>query len=150
MGELGLRGILCARQPPAIKLRPATGTLLPRGKSWRSTISCLIAIKLRCLFWPSGRCVSSEPARKALAWSERGVLRGALQEALDTVKEHVGNVMGPSSMAYSNTRLKMSKLQAAQVLPFIDWHWCIRARPSVGSLQQAAAYASTIAPAHVV
>lgn len=38
-----------------------------------------------------------------------------VQEALETVKEHVANVMGPSSMAYSNTRLKMSKLQAAQV-----------------------------------
>ncbi len=37
------------------------------------------------------------------------------REALDVVKDHVKNVMGPASIAYSNTILKMSKLQAAQV-----------------------------------
>lgn len=38
------------------------------------------------------------------------------REALETVKEHVKTVMGPASMAHSNTILKMSKLQAAQVI----------------------------------
>lgn len=37
------------------------------------------------------------------------------REALDMVKEHVKNVMGPSAAGYANTLLKMSKLQAAQV-----------------------------------
>lgn len=31
------------------------------------------------------------------------------------VKEHVLAVLGPASMAFSNTMIKMSKLQAAQV-----------------------------------
>lgn len=38
------------------------------------------------------------------------------REALEVVKEHVKNVMGPAAIAYSNTMLKMSKLQAAQVI----------------------------------
>lgn len=33
------------------------------------------------------------------------------KEALDLVREHVLGVMGSASMAYSNTMLKMSKLQ---------------------------------------
>ena len=37
------------------------------------------------------------------------------REALDMVKDHVKNVMGPAAAAYANTMLKMSKLQAAQV-----------------------------------
>jgi hypothetical protein len=37
------------------------------------------------------------------------------REALEVVKDHVKNVMGPAAIAYSNTVLKMSKLQAAQV-----------------------------------
>lgn len=37
------------------------------------------------------------------------------REALEVVKDHVKNVMGPAAIAYSNTILKMSKLQAAQV-----------------------------------
>ena len=37
------------------------------------------------------------------------------KEALDMVKEHVLSVLGPASMALANTRIKMSKLQAAQV-----------------------------------
>ena len=37
------------------------------------------------------------------------------KEALDMVKEHVLSVLGPASMAYADTRIKMSKLQAAQV-----------------------------------
>lgn len=31
------------------------------------------------------------------------------------VKEHVLSILGPASMAYGNTLVKMSKLQAAQV-----------------------------------
>ena len=45
------------------------------------------------------------------------------KEALETVKEHVRNVMGPASIAYSHTMLKMSKLQAAQV-PFLPSLLC--------------------------
>ncbi|KAK9820618.1 hypothetical protein WJX72_012335 [[Myrmecia] bisecta] len=37
------------------------------------------------------------------------------KEALEMVKEHVRNIMGPASVAYSNSMIKMSKLQAAQV-----------------------------------
>ncbi|GAB4818218.1 hypothetical protein N2152v2_005264 [Parachlorella kessleri] len=37
------------------------------------------------------------------------------QEALAMVKEHVLSILGPASMAYANTLVKMSKLQAAQV-----------------------------------
>ncbi|KAL0019738.1 hypothetical protein WJX77_008774 [Trebouxia sp. C0004] len=37
------------------------------------------------------------------------------KEALELVREHVLGVMGPASMAYSNTMIKMAKLQAAQV-----------------------------------
>ncbi|KAL4444366.1 hypothetical protein ABPG75_012103 [Micractinium tetrahymenae] len=37
------------------------------------------------------------------------------REAIDMVKEHVLAVLGPASMAFSNTMIKMSKLQAAQV-----------------------------------
>lgn len=37
------------------------------------------------------------------------------KEALDMVKEHVLSVLGPASMAFADTRIKMSKLQAAQV-----------------------------------
>ena len=33
------------------------------------------------------------------------------KEALELVREHVLGVMGPASMAYSNTMIKMSKLQ---------------------------------------
>lgn len=33
------------------------------------------------------------------------------KEALELVKEHVKGVMGPASMAYSNTMIKMAKLQ---------------------------------------
>ena len=33
------------------------------------------------------------------------------KEALELVREHVLGVMGPASMAYSNTTIKMSKLQ---------------------------------------
>lgn len=37
------------------------------------------------------------------------------KEALEMVKEHVLAILGPASMAYADTRVKMSKLQAAQV-----------------------------------
>jgi gas vesicle protein len=37
------------------------------------------------------------------------------KEALDMVKEHVLSILGPASMAVADTRIKMSKLQAAQV-----------------------------------
>ena len=37
------------------------------------------------------------------------------KEALEMVKEHVLSILGPASMAYANTPIKMSKLQAAQV-----------------------------------
>lgn len=37
------------------------------------------------------------------------------KEALEMVKEHVLSILGPASMAYANTSIKMSKLQAAQV-----------------------------------
>ncbi|KAH7616359.1 hypothetical protein Ndes2526B_g08489 [Nannochloris sp. 'desiccata'] len=37
------------------------------------------------------------------------------KEALDMVKEHVLSILGPASMALADTRIKMSKLQAAQV-----------------------------------
>ena len=37
------------------------------------------------------------------------------REALDMVKEHVLAILGPASVAFSNTLIKMSKLQAAQV-----------------------------------
>lgn len=37
------------------------------------------------------------------------------KEALDMVKEHVLSVLGPASMAFADTRIKMSKLQSAQV-----------------------------------
>ncbi|KAI3427925.1 hypothetical protein D9Q98_006317 [Chlorella vulgaris] len=37
------------------------------------------------------------------------------REAIDMVKEHVLAVLGPASMAFSNTMIKMSKLQGAQV-----------------------------------
>ncbi|KFM26414.1 WD repeat-containing protein 89-like protein [Auxenochlorella protothecoides] len=37
------------------------------------------------------------------------------REALDMVKEHVLGVLGPASMAYAATKIKMSALQAAQV-----------------------------------
>ena len=37
------------------------------------------------------------------------------REAIDMVKEHVLAVLGPASMAFANTMIKMSKLQAAQV-----------------------------------
>ncbi len=33
------------------------------------------------------------------------------KEALELVREHVLGVMGPASMAYSNTMIKMAKLQ---------------------------------------
>ena len=35
------------------------------------------------------------------------------KEALELVREHVLGVMGPASMAYSNTMIKMSKLQVS-------------------------------------
>ena len=35
-------------------------------------------------------------------------------EALDMVRDHVRSIMGPASMAFQNTMLQMSKLQAAQ------------------------------------
>ena len=37
------------------------------------------------------------------------------REAIDMVKEHVLAVLGPASVAFSNTQIRMSKLQAAQV-----------------------------------
>ena len=36
------------------------------------------------------------------------------KEALDMVREHVRSIMGPASVAFGNTMLQMSKLQAAQ------------------------------------
>ena len=36
------------------------------------------------------------------------------KEALDLVREHVLGVMGSAGMAYSNTMLKMSKLQVSR------------------------------------
>ena len=36
-------------------------------------------------------------------------------EALDMVKDHVRSIMGQAAMAFPNTMLQMSKLQAAQV-----------------------------------
>jgi hypothetical protein len=36
------------------------------------------------------------------------------KEALEMVKEHVLAILGPASVAYADTRVKMSKLQAAQ------------------------------------
>ena len=38
------------------------------------------------------------------------------KEALELVREHVLGVMGPASMAYSNTMIKMAKLQVRQLL----------------------------------
>ncbi len=37
------------------------------------------------------------------------------KEALELVREHVLGVMGPASMAYSNTMIKMAKLQVCVV-----------------------------------
>lgn len=37
------------------------------------------------------------------------------RDAVELVKEHVLSVLGPASMAFSNTMIKMSQLQAAQV-----------------------------------
>lgn len=37
------------------------------------------------------------------------------KEALDMVKDHVRSIMGPAAMAFANTMLQISKLQAAQV-----------------------------------
>lgn len=37
------------------------------------------------------------------------------RDAVELVKEHVLSVLGPASMAFSNTMIKMSKLQGAQV-----------------------------------
>jgi hypothetical protein len=37
------------------------------------------------------------------------------KEALDMVKEHILSILGPASMALADTRIKMSKLQSAQV-----------------------------------
>ena len=37
------------------------------------------------------------------------------KEALEHVREHVKSCLGPASGAFSNTMLKMSKLQGAQV-----------------------------------
>jgi hypothetical protein len=37
------------------------------------------------------------------------------REALEMVKEHVLGVLGPASVGFANTRIKMAKLQAAQV-----------------------------------
>lgn len=45
------------------------------------------------------------------------------REAIDMVKEHVLAVLGPASMAFSNTMIKMSKLQAAQVRGGWASHW---------------------------
>ena len=36
-------------------------------------------------------------------------------EAIDLVKEHIMATMGPASVAYSNSMIRMSRLQAAQV-----------------------------------
>lgn len=44
------------------------------------------------------------------------------REALDMVKEHVLGVLGPASMAYAATKIKMSALQAAQVC--LSGGWC--------------------------
>ena len=44
------------------------------------------------------------------------------REAIDMVKEHVLAVLGPASMAFANTMIKMSKLQAAQVQ---GGGWCL-------------------------
>lgn len=42
------------------------------------------------------------------------------KEALDMVKDHVRSIMGPAAMAFANTMLQISKLQAAQVcLPLL-------------------------------
>ncbi len=49
------------------------------------------------------------------------------REALDMVKDHVKNVMGPAAAAYGQTMLKMSKLQAAQVRSSQGAH-CLRLR----------------------
>ena len=38
------------------------------------------------------------------------------QEALVLVREHVLGVMGPASMAYSNSMIKMAKLQVCLLL----------------------------------
>ena len=40
------------------------------------------------------------------------------KEALDLVREHVLGVMGSAGMAYSNTMLKMSKLQVGTLASF--------------------------------
>lgn len=37
------------------------------------------------------------------------------KEALDMVRDHVRSIMGPATVAFPNTMLQMSKLQAAQV-----------------------------------
>ena len=37
------------------------------------------------------------------------------KEALDMVRDHVRSIMGPAAVAFPNTMLQMSKLQAAQV-----------------------------------
>lgn len=41
------------------------------------------------------------------------------KEALELVREHVLGVMGPASMAYSNTMIKMAKLQVSNLLSCI-------------------------------
>ena len=38
------------------------------------------------------------------------------KEALELVREHVLGVMGPASMAYSNTTIKKSKLQVRYII----------------------------------
>jgi hypothetical protein len=39
------------------------------------------------------------------------------REALDMVKEHIRNIMGPASVAFAEASIRMSTLQAAQVRP---------------------------------
>ena len=43
------------------------------------------------------------------------------KEALDLVREHVRGIMGPAAVAFSNAMIKMSRLQAAQVIGSIGF-----------------------------
>lgn len=43
------------------------------------------------------------------------------KEALQLVREHVLGVMGPASMAYSSSMIKMAKLQVCLLLVLRNW-----------------------------
>lgn len=58
-----------------------------------------------------------EKALTGCAWVQALTEGIHTKEALDLVREHVRGIMGPAAVAFSNSMIKMSKLQAAQVDP---------------------------------